>query len=258
VALVATAGSLAAQRAADGAASAARAHADRQPLRVLFIGNSLTAANDLPQLLETIARAEGGARVECEAITAANFSLEDHWNRGDAARAIRDGHWSVVVLQQGPSALEESRALLLEYARRFAAEARRAQARTALYMVWPSRARFADFDRVSASYTAAAREVDGLVLPVGDAWTAAWRLDPDLALYGADGFHPSRAGSVLGALVIHRMLVGAGAATEREASSADAAAPAWSRALGLDARLALRLERAAAAAVEEAERRDPD
>jgi hypothetical protein len=169
--------------------------------RVLFIGNSLTHANELPELVQTLARA-AGVDVACRSIARPDYSLEDHWNNGDALRSIREGGWSLVILQQGPSALAESQALLRDYAKRFDAEIKRSGARTALYMVWPAKARFQDFDGVSRSYTNAAADVGGLLLPVGDAWRVAWKLNPALALYSADGFHPSREGSFLAALVI--------------------------------------------------------
>jgi hypothetical protein len=175
-------------------------------LRILFIGNSLTAANNLPAIVEALGRAKGSQTVEATAVTANNFSLEDHWNQGNARAAITEGRWSVVVLQQGPSALPESRALLRTYAKRFAAEARKAGARTALYMVWPSKTRTRDFDDVRESYTLAARDVDGILLPAGDVWREAWRRDPSLALYADDGFHPSPLGSYVAALTVWRGL----------------------------------------------------
>ncbi|HSG00735.1 MAG TPA: hypothetical protein VLA20_06370, partial [Vicinamibacterales bacterium] len=143
-----------------------------------------------------------------EAVTFNNFSLEDHWRQGDARDAIARGGWTTVVLQQGPSALAESLELLVEYTRRFDEQIRRVGATTALYMVWPARARRGDFPAVSASYAEAARRVGGLLLPAGDAWRAAWRLDPTLPLYGPDGFHPSPLGSYLAALVIYASLTG--------------------------------------------------
>jgi hypothetical protein len=175
------------------------------PTRVLFIGNSLTTVNDVPGLLEALA---GRDAIETRTVAFNDYSLQDHWARGDAQKAIAAGGWNVVVLQQGPSALPESRVLLIEYARRFDAEARKVGAKTAMYMVWPSSTRIGDFDGVSASYAAAAREVGGLLLPVGDAWRAAWRRDPRLALYGADGFHPTPLGSYLAALVMYQQLTG--------------------------------------------------
>lgn len=177
------------------------------PLRVLFIGNSLTYSNDLPAMVVALGRS-AGTPIDVESVAVPNFSLEDHWNQGDARRAIGRGPWTWVVLQQGPSALPESRALLIEYAKRFDREIQRAGARTAMYMVWPSRARRGDFAGVSRSYAAAAAELGATLLPVGDAWREAWAIDASLPLYGDDGFHPSPKGSWLAALVIYRQLTG--------------------------------------------------
>ena len=179
---------------------------------VLFVGNSLTYANDLPEMVRALALASGET-LRIGMVANPDWSLEDHWNGGDARATIRRW-WDVVVLQQGPSSLPESRTLLIDYARRFAGEIRAAGATPALYAVWPSRSRFGDFDRASESYRLAAEDVDGTLLPAGEAWRAAWRADPDLQLYAADGLHPSAAGTYAAALVIyagllHRSPVGA-------------------------------------------------
>jgi hypothetical protein len=73
-------------------------------------------------------------------------------------------------------------------------------------MVWPDFTRRSAFDSVSASYTAAADAVEGLLFPAGDAWVRAWERKPGLALYGGDGFHPSPLGSYLAALTIYAVL----------------------------------------------------
>ena len=177
------------------------------PRQVLFIGNSLTTTNDVPGLVEALSIA-GGERIVCKTVAVGGYSLEDHWNQGDARRAIAHGHWTTVVLQQGPSSLPESRILLVDYARRFAVEARRVGATTALYMVWPSADRLADFDGVKTSYSAAARAVGGVLLPAGEAWRAAWKWNAQLAFYGPDRFHPTPLGSYLAALVIYQRLSG--------------------------------------------------
>jgi len=183
--------------------------------RVLFVGNSLTRANNLPGMVAAMSAAVGQP-LACEPMTFDGYSLEDHWNRGDGAaggvetarHAIARGGWSFVVLQQGPSALPESRVLLVEYARRFAAEIQRVGARPALYMVWPTTARRFDFDGVKTSYEAAANAIGGLFLPAGEAWRRAWQLDSHLALYEPDGLHPTVSGSYLAALVITARLTG--------------------------------------------------
>jgi hypothetical protein len=174
------------------------------PTRILFVGNSLTYANDLPAMVCAMARSAGRQAI-CESVAKPDYGLEEHWNDGEARRAIAR-KWDVVVLQQGPSALPESRRLLISYTRRFDAEIKKAGARTALYMVWPSRARIGDLQGVIQSYAVAADDVKGLLLPAGDAWRAAWAADKALPLYGPDGFHPSPMGTHLAALVIYEQI----------------------------------------------------
>lgn len=177
--------------------------------RVLFVGNSLTYVNTLPLAVRALSRAAGAdSAMRVGMVAYPDYSLEDHWGRGDAARTIAGSTWDVVVLQQGPSSLESSRALLVDYAVRFAGLARAAKATPALYAVWPTIDRQQDFARASESYRIAADSVHGLLFPVGDAWRAAARLDPAIGLYAADGLHPSPAGTYLAALVITRRLTG--------------------------------------------------
>jgi hypothetical protein len=178
------------------------------PTRILFIGNSLTYQNDLPGMVCQLARSVGRQLV-CESVAKPDYGLEDHWRDGAARKAIAGGRWDVVVLQQGPSALPESRRVLIDYTKRFDAEIKKAGARTALYMVWPSRARRGDAPAVSQSYRAAASAVNALVLPVGEAWRAAWAVDATLPLYAADEFHPSSVATYLAALVLYRHLLDA-------------------------------------------------
>jgi hypothetical protein len=209
-------------------------------LRVLFIGNSLTYANDLPHLVEQLAAAVGQSTVATESVVFGNYSLQDHWNQGDAVQAIEQGGWDVVVLQQGPSALPESRALLVQYARMFAEKIRAVGAQPALYMVWPGLSRPEAWDSVSASYAAAAQAVDGILLPAGEALREAQRRDPSLQLFAGDGFHPSALGSYLAALVIYARLAG-----HSPAGIAPLAAP-----VALNGSAAQVLESAAASALE--------
>jgi len=172
---------------------------------VLFIGNSLTYTNDLPGLVHGLAGAVGRP-LAVASVALPDFSLEDHFHQGDALRAIARGGWSFVVLQQGPSSLDDSRALLRRDAARFDQRIRAIGARTALFSVWPESARQAAFPAVAQSYSLAASDVSGIYLPVTKAWLDAWARDPSLPLYGPDGFHPSEHGSYLAALVIAGVL----------------------------------------------------
>ena len=176
--------------------------------RVLFIGNSLTYVNDLPRMVEAVARLGGDTSMATAAVAFPDFALEDHWNEGSARKALAQSRWEFVVMQQGPSSLPENQASLATWAGRFDPIIRGAGAEPVLYMVWPSAGRSGDFPGVLAGYRNAAAAVRGRFAPAGDAWLAAWALDPATALYGGDGFHPSASGTYLAALVIVGRITG--------------------------------------------------
>ena len=178
----------------------------KQNLRVLFVGNSLTYVNNLPEIIAGLARSAKQRKFSYKMVAYPNFSLEDHWNKGEVQKLLAKEKWDYVIMQQGPSAYLDGRTVLIEYAKKFAAPIARAGAKPALYMVWSSADGLREFAGVSANYKAAAKEVSGLFFPVGEAWLEAWRRDPKLNLYGADRFHPNQAGSYLAALVIYQQL----------------------------------------------------
>ena len=198
---------LAAQLPALRAAPAGKLDTKPGGKRVLFLGNSLTATHDLPGMLVRLVEQSGAPALEVESIAPANYGLQDHWESAETRRRVREGSWDLVVLQQGPSATE-GRPSLLEYAVRFAAEARKGGARVALYMVWPAERRAGDFDGVSESYRLAAERCDGLLFPAGEAWRIAWEQDASLPLYAADRFHPGIMGTYLAALVMFEQISG--------------------------------------------------
>jgi hypothetical protein len=178
-------------------------------VRALFIGNSLTYVNNLPAMIESIAASAGlKGRVTCRGVAMPDFGLHDHWEQGDALRGIRNGQWTHIVLQQGPSSQPDSRVMLREFTKKFAFEARAKAAKVVLYSTWTSRNRLDSMDDVMESYRLAAKDVGGSLVPVGEGWRAAWREDPALPLYDADQFHPSPMGTYLAALMFFQHFTG--------------------------------------------------
>jgi len=173
---------------------------DPSGLSILFIGNSLTYTQNVPLLVEGLGHAARLDRMYVVSVAFPDYSLEDHWNRAEALDSIDRGGWDAVVLQQGPSSLPASQAHLLEWTGRFAERIRAAGGRPALYMVWPPVG--GSWDGVVKAYTGAAESTDAILLPAGRAWQAVLAAHPEIALYGPDSFHPSRAGAYLAALVI--------------------------------------------------------
>lgn len=176
-------------------------------MRVLFIGNSLTYYNDLGAMMVAVAQSAGDLTVRTATVAFPDYALEDHIAEGSALRALRSADWEFVVMQQGPSSLPENQVLLANGAKAFDAAIRASGATPVLFMVWPQSSRMQDFPAVRTSYRNAAAAVHGIFAPAGDAWVAAWELDPMIGLY-SDGLHPNGAGTYLAAIVILHQLRG--------------------------------------------------
>ena len=175
---------------------------------VLFIGNSLTYANDLPAMFERIAGA-AGTPVRVDEATGGNMAVIDHMVAGSRAIARMDeGGWTYVVLQQGPTPAGICRDTLVLAAMRAGPHIRNGGGRPVLWLPWARRGFPASLAVAGESATLAARAVGGVVAPVGIAWDEALEQDPSLPLYGGDGYHPAPAGTLLAALTIYDRLFG--------------------------------------------------
>lgn len=175
-------------------------------VKVLFIGNSLTYTNDLPLTVAQLATSAGLPECYCVAIAYPNFSLEDHYDFRDAVDALQGEDWDIVVMQQGPSALTDSRVNLRLWAGYFGNIIDSVGATAVMYGVWPQRDRSFDFPNVAESYRLAAQDIGALFAPAGEAWRLAWAQDSTLPLYSADDFHPSTMGTYLAALVVFQRI----------------------------------------------------
>jgi len=175
------------------------------PLRVLFLGNSLTDGNNVPALVQAMARLQG-VDLQYDVRAPGGYAIEDHWTVGHQA-LLRQGNYDVLVLQQGPSTLVESQANLRLWTTTWATEAWRYGTQTALYMVWPVRTQTNGFALVSQSYRNAALAANSPVFPAGEAWEQVIAANPSTQLYSSDDLHATPAGSFLAAMVIARGLV---------------------------------------------------
>jgi hypothetical protein len=72
-------------------------------LLALAVEPSLTAVNDLPATVATLARG-AGSPIDVDVRGPGGFALEDHWTTTDVVLAIAGGRYDFVVLQQAPSA----------------------------------------------------------------------------------------------------------------------------------------------------------
>ena len=175
--------------------------------RVLFIGNSYLYLQDIPGIVQALADSAHGDKVAVETVAGPDMALVDHWFTGEAKSEIAKGGWEWIVLQQGPSAVEVNRDTLRLATKLFSDFMAPSKAKPALFSAWPQSVNVADFPRAIESYTLAAADVNGLLLPVASAWLGAWSRDPSVNLY-LDGLHPTIEGAYLSALVVYGKLLG--------------------------------------------------
>jgi hypothetical protein len=172
----------------------------RGPLKVLFVGNSFTARNDLPSLIAGLATARGKV-LEHRLISAGGASLRAHWNAGEAAEAIREGGYDAVVLQEQSTLPVKNAARMHENVRLLDGAITAAGAKTVLYMTW-ARLNAPDSQKaITDAYTAIGKELGATVVPVGLAWERFLRDNDRPVLHDRDQSHPTVAGSYLAACV---------------------------------------------------------
>lgn len=174
-------------------------------INILFVGNSLTYSNNLPELVEQVAH-QHGKDVVSGMLALPNYALEDHWNDGEVKKLIASGNYQYVVVQQGPSSQADGRAMLLEYGLLMKELCNQHEAKLAFFMVWPAKINYHMFPGVIANYTEAARKTNSILCPVGAVWKEQTDTSGDFSYYGADGFHPSLEGSQSAAEIIVKHL----------------------------------------------------
>ncbi|MEL6557524.1 MAG: SGNH/GDSL hydrolase family protein [Bacteroidota bacterium] len=172
-----------------------------EQLSILFIGNSLTYANNLPALVKKEAK-KRGVKIYTEMVAFANYAIEDHWNDGNVQKLIASKKYQYVILQQGPSSQTPGRNMLIESGKQFSALCAANETKLCYFMVWPALKYYQTFDGVIQNYSDAASINNALLLPVGQYWKRYFDRTKDFSYYSPDRFHPSAKGSRVAAEII--------------------------------------------------------
>lgn len=172
-----------------------------QKLKILFVGNSLTYTNNLPELVEDEAKSRG-YKIKTTTLAFPNYAIIDHWDDGELQKHIMSKDFDYVIVQQGPSSQSEGRSMLIQDGAKVKKLCDKYETKFAYFMVWPSLTYFKTFDNVIKNHRDASEQNGALLFPVGEAWKAYIDENKDASLYGQDGFHPSPKGSRLAARVI--------------------------------------------------------
>lgn len=190
--------------------------------RALFIGNSYTATNNLPQMVADCAESVGDS-LYYETNSPGGYTFELHTTNATTTGLIAEGIWDYVVLQeqsQIPSfPIDQVEVECFPFATELDNLIRAANSctETMFFMTWGRK----DGDATNCAFWPPVCTYDGMdsllherymmmgddndaeVAPVGAVWHYLRDTHPEIELYIGDGSHPSGAGSYAAACTFY-------------------------------------------------------
>ncbi len=196
-----------------------------QTKRVLFIGNSYTSVNNLPQTIASVASSVGDNLI-FDSNTPGGYRFMDHATNPTTLQKIGIGNWDYVVLQeqsQYPSfpdwQVEQD---VYPYAQSLNNAILNANqcTETIFYMTWgrkngdaqncpnlPEVCTYLGMDNLlNARYRTMAQDNNAILSPVGAVWRYIRQNFPTIELYQADESHPSVAGTYAAACAFYTVI----------------------------------------------------
>lgn len=183
-------------------------------VRIVFVGNSLTAVNDLPSIVRSfLARGSSTSarRVFTVSWVPPGATLGDDLDQSDFVRLLSAVRWDAVVLQEGTpvttapeggaDSMDANVHAIIDYLEL-------SGAMPLLFETWGNRPGTDSLSfsteqrRIRATYATVGRREHIDVAPVGDAWAAALKARPSVNLWASAGHHPSAEGSLLAGAVL--------------------------------------------------------
>lgn len=189
---------------------------------VLFIGNSYTYSNNLPQMLSDVALSQGDT-VIFDSSTPGGYTFQQHTSNQTTLTKIMTGNWDVVVLQeqsQLPSfPINQVQNDVFPYAQILDSIINEYNpcVETMFFMTWgrkngdamncpnwPPVCTYEGMDSLLyLRYMMMADMNDAVVSPVGAVWRFLRENHPGIELYSSDGSHPSVAGTYAAAVCFY-------------------------------------------------------
>jgi len=185
--------------------------------RVLFIGNSYTAVNNLPQLTADCALSIGfaGMPIEVASSTPGGTTFQMHTTNATSQNLINQGNWDYVVLQEQSQLPSFPDGQVAAECFPFATQLNNqilavdSCTETVFYMTWgrqngdasncaswPPVCTYEGMDSLlNIRYRQMAIDNHAILSPVGALWKYIRTTYPEINLYSADGSHPSLEGS---------------------------------------------------------------
>lgn len=200
------------------AAQEAGSDGAQEPLQVMFVGNSLTYYNDLPNAFARISKSLGH-EVEVSSFTQPLIALEDTLLFRSCTSLIVEGLDYLVLQDRTDCAAGSKRPGSTEQAvRDYDLPARGVGAKPIIFVTWASgdedapKWGFADYESMQQAVGTSLREIAAGVgcmhAPVDLAWRTVLEEHPEIQVWKSDFLHPRPEGTYLAACVFYCVIFG--------------------------------------------------
>lgn len=192
---------------------------------VLFIGNSYTSVNNLPDMVVKIAASKNISVITDTSIPG-GYTWGKHLQNQDTQNKIGQASWDFVILQEQSQHMGFSDEQVITQSFSWGKKLVRIinkqspKSRVIFYQTWGhkngDRQNCSNFpelctyegmqNRISKNYIKLAKDTSSHVAPVGQVWQKLLKLYPNIELYSPDGSHPTPEGTYLAACVIFKTM----------------------------------------------------
>ena len=181
-------------------------------MKILFIGNSHTYMNDMPELTRQMI--EAIAEEPCEVFILAYSGRSLKWHIEKEYFSVRFnllyGGYDYCVIQEQAHPMREE-ADTVAAVQRIIGLCKRANTVPVIFETWAEKAKPENQTEMNRRYRKIAEDQGGLLAPIGEVWQAV-QTDlthiPDADLYFRDGEHASAIGDYLIAMVLTGTITG--------------------------------------------------
>ncbi len=174
-------------------------------MKLLFIGNSHTYYNSMPEIVKRLLEATG-QKTHVTMLTESGKNLLHHVSVPDVSFNIRCGGYDAVIAQDCATHFDV--AAFREGAKTLREQAEKAGSRFYLYMPWARRDNRTAQRPMTDAYHAFCRANGCLFAPAGEVFTRILLHAPAETLYREDGNHATPVGSYLAAVTIFYTITG--------------------------------------------------
>lgn len=180
-------------------------------MRVLFIGNSHTYFNDMPQIFKQICQ-ENSIEMEVTMLARGYKGLDYHVKEVQTRFNILYGNYDFVVLQHLQSGFDKD--VLYNSTKKLKEWINIAGSTPILYMTWSLKEERDKQKELSEGYREVGEKLGIDVAPVGEIWWRFFDSYPNEILYFKDNKHASPLGSTLAAYTLFNSIFNKKAKTQ--------------------------------------------